>query len=83
MLNPSQSALSFNYQIGQTPPPTTYCEVGFGAGHSALLWLSAVKRIHVISFDTGLHPLHRLAHDYLEEMCVLVGGRGCAQWWKG
>merc|ERR1719515_691716 len=32
------------------------CEVGFNAGHSAMLFLLSNPRVKVYSFDLGLHP---------------------------
>ena len=37
-------------------PLHTVCEVGFNAGHSALLWLLGAPRARVVSFDIGLYP---------------------------
>jgi len=48
----------------QISPGKTVCEVGFNAGHSALLWLLAgVTR--VISFELGKHKYSQLANEWL------------------
>ena len=54
---------------GMAPPhpPFTVCESGFGAGHSALLFLSALPSARVHSFDHGLAPHSIPAHDWLDE----------------
>lgn len=46
---------------------STYCEVGFGAGHSALLVLSSFPRARVLSYDLGLAPITMAAHELLDE----------------
>jgi len=45
-------------------PPTTVCEVGFNAGHSALLWLMA-GAARVVSFELGHHNYSHVAHDWI------------------
>lgn len=48
--------------------PRTVCETGFGAGHSALLFLTALppgSRVH--TFDHGLSKFTIPAHDVLDE----------------
>lgn len=48
------------------PAPQIYCEIGFGAGHSALLFLEHTgAKVH--SFDTGLPRYVMPAHDYLDD----------------
>ena len=55
--------------------PKTVCETGFGAGHSALLWISlstgAAKvlphPIAIHTFDHGLAKYTIPAHDYIDE----------------
>jgi hypothetical protein len=49
------------------PHPSTYCEVGFGAGHSALLFLHTLASGTVHSFDHGLARYTIPAHNYLDE----------------
>lgn len=56
-------------------PPRYVCETGFGAGHSALLWIAlsvgpaAVLPVSVAvhSFDHGLSKHIVPAHDYIDE----------------
>lgn len=50
----------FALQLGKE----TVCEVGFNAGHSALLWLTAGAR-RVISFDIGSHAYSSHAISWL------------------
>lgn len=47
-------------------PARTYCEVGFGAGHSALLALTTAPGSRVFSFDHGLARHTVPAHDFLD-----------------
>lgn len=48
-------------------PPQVYCETGFGAGHSALLFLNELPTVKVHAFDTGLPRYVVPAHDYLDD----------------
>lgn len=45
----------------------TYCETGFGAGHSALMALRSGPGVRVFSFDHGLARHTVPAHDVLDE----------------
>lgn len=47
-------------------PVTTYCESGFGAGHSALLALRSAPTVRVFTFDHGLARHTVPAHDVLD-----------------
>jgi hypothetical protein len=51
---------------GAAPPLHTVCETGFGAGHSALLFLLAAPAARVHSFDRGDAPHALPAHDWLD-----------------
>lgn len=56
-------------------PPRVVCETGFGAGHSALLWVALSTgsapalplRVTVHSFDHGLANYTLASHDYMDE----------------
>jgi hypothetical protein len=50
----------------QQPQFKTVCDVGFGAGHSALLFLRERSDVTVYSFDVGLSRHFTAAHDYLD-----------------
>ena len=41
------------------------CEIGFNAGHSALVWLLGHTNSTLLSFDLGYHPYTRIAAAYL------------------
>lgn len=45
----------------------TYCEVGFGAGHSTLLMLNGLPEVRVHVFDKGTARYAIPAHDYLDD----------------
>lgn len=51
----------------QLKPQAKICEIGFNAGHSALLFLLAnrQKPLHFTIFDLGCHPYTRPALNYL------------------
>lgn len=56
----------------------TVCEVGVGAGHSALLFLTAAPKARVVGFDLGVSRYTLPAHDYLddrypERLAVYIG----------
>ena len=40
-------------RVASTPAIRTVCEVGFNAGHSTAIWLTANPRARVYSFDSG------------------------------
>jgi hypothetical protein len=46
----------------------TICEVGFNAGHSAALMLTAAPQANVVVFDIFNHPLHPWAERSLKLM---------------
>jgi hypothetical protein len=52
---------------GGGSPLATYCETGFGAGHSALQALVNSRTARVFSFDHGLARHTVPAHDFLDE----------------
>ena len=41
------------YSVSRLPFVKRVCEIGFNAGHSTLLWLTASPNITVLSFDLG------------------------------
>lgn len=43
----------------------TICEIGFNAGHSALLWLTQSSSAEVIMFDIWTHKAAPIAENYL------------------
>lgn len=45
----------------------TICEVGFGAGHSTLLFLTAAPNARVHTFDASLSRFTLPAQDYLDD----------------
>lgn len=47
--------------------PRTICEVGFGAGHSALLFLTLAPKSTVHTFELGLGRVSVPAHEYMDE----------------
>lgn len=48
-------------------PVSTFCETGFGAGHSAMMALRSGPGVRVFSFDHGLARHTVPAHDILDE----------------
>ena len=57
----SVSKLHYFFRLAQSPFIRTVCEVGFNAGHSALLWLHANPSIKVYAFDLFQHKYSKLA----------------------
>lgn len=53
-------------EYAQDRHTTTICEVGFCAGLSAVLFLEAVPKSRVLSFDLGDMPWTRYADDFLQ-----------------
>jgi predicted O-methyltransferase YrrM len=54
--------------FAKQPWVTNVCEVGFGAGHGAIGWLSAKPTLKYYTFDIG-------AHDYTEKMSTFMKSR--------
>jgi hypothetical protein len=49
----------------QLNPDAKICEIGFNAGHSALLFLISNKPLHFTIFDLGCHPYSKPCLNYL------------------
>jgi hypothetical protein len=64
-LKPKQVNLYASAKI--LKPNAKLCEIGFNAGHSALLFLLSTKQIplHFTIFDLGCHPYTRPALNYI------------------
>ncbi|KXZ41183.1 hypothetical protein GPECTOR_678g812 [Gonium pectorale] len=52
--------------LAANPCVRQVCEVGFNAGHSATVWLSAQPGLAVTSFELGVHNYTRVALDFLQ-----------------
>lgn len=48
-------------------PPRNFCEIGFNAGHTSLLFLSTVPHGVVYAFDHGLARYTIAAHDFIDD----------------
>lgn len=51
----------------QSPDTKRVMEIGFNAGHSAVTFLSANPRIHLVSFDLGDHEYVKHAKAYIDK----------------
>lgn len=61
----SPAKLHYFYRLAMSPFIRTVCEVGFNAGHSAVLWLHVNPNVKVIAFDLFTHKYSKLALDYV------------------
>lgn len=50
-----------------TAPPANFCEIGFNAGHTSLLFLSTQTKGVVYAFDHGLARYTIAAHDFIDD----------------
>ena len=53
------------WEMAKQPFVKVICEIGFNAGHSALVWLSANPEARLISFDLGEHTYTRQMADFI------------------
>ena len=53
------------YQMAKEPFVSNICEIGFNAGHSALVWLTSNPTANVYSFDLGEHVYSRTMAEFL------------------
>ena len=74
------------WAAAKNPSLRTICEVGFNAGHSALLWLTASPNAKVVMFDLFKHVAspagERVLRKYYNERLTIYKGasvRGLAQ----
>jgi len=59
--------MDFYYRIASSPSIRTICEVGFNAGHSTALWLSANPTAHVYTWDLFDLSLGVATSSYLKQ----------------
>jgi hypothetical protein len=59
------------YSLASLPCVKTICEVGFNAGHSALLWLHANPKAEVIMFDIFTHNYSAKGEAFLRDHASL------------
>jgi hypothetical protein len=59
--------VDFYFRLAQSPAVRTICEVGFNAGHSTAVWLSANPTAHVYTFDLLANSFSAPAADLLRE----------------
>lgn len=58
--------VAFYQQLARRAGIRTVCEIGFNAGHSAAVWLTASPTLHVYSFDLMDTSMGLAAVDYLQ-----------------
>lgn len=56
----------FYWHLATDPSVKTVCEIGFNAGHSALLWLSANEHLSLYSFDINHHRYTKPMAEYIQ-----------------
>ena len=56
----------FYWILGNISVVRTVCEIGFNAGHSALIWLESNPLIHLHSFDINTHKYTQHMANYLK-----------------
>ena len=59
--------VDFYFSVASKPSVRTVCEVGFNAGHSAALWLSAKPSIRVVTFDLLGFPYSAACLSFLKD----------------
>lgn len=62
-------------QMAQNPCVKTICEIGFNAGYSALLWLTANPNATVVMFDLFEHAVSPLGEAFLRSQADLRPNR--------
>ena len=55
------------WTLGGLSSVRTICEIGFNAGHSALVWLESNPNVHLYSFDLGRHNYTAPMASFLKE----------------
>jgi len=60
-----RSQRDFYYRLAGSPAIRTICEVGFNAGHSTAIWLSANPSARVVSFDLFMNRFSLPCVQYL------------------
>ena len=61
----ARQQVDYYYRIARDSSVRTVCEVGFNAGHSAALWLTASPTIHLVTFDTFSQPFSYASLEFL------------------
>lgn len=56
----------YYHHLVKDAKPKTICEIGFNAGHSTLIWLTASPDAKVYSFDIGRYEYTRVMAEYLD-----------------
>ena len=58
--------VDYYFRIAASPAVRTVCEIGFNAGHSAAVWMSASDRIKLDTFDLFETQMGRAALEFLQ-----------------
>lgn len=69
------SQIDYYYRLmARLPAPRTVCEIGYNAGHSAHVWLSARPDMQtkLVAFDLASHPYTTISQRHMDALYVLL-----------